>query len=179
MKDLTQAMAKQLLSYDADTGKFTWKNRERQHFKSERDWKIWNTKNAGKEAFTAKDAKGYSVGRIFGRACKAHRIAWLMTHGCHPDVIDHINGDPADNRAQNLRNVSHKANGRNTKLSANNSSGINGVFWDKKRQQWEAKIKVDGRSKHLGYFKSKEDAKAIRSRADNKFGFHENHGGVR
>lgn len=43
----------------------------------------------------------------------AHRIIWKMETGEDPDTIDHINGKRADNRMENMRNVTHKENLQN------------------------------------------------------------------
>lgn len=76
--------------------------------------------------------------------------------------IDHINGNPLDNRRSNLRHISHKDNSRNCKLSKNNTSGFNGVNWVKSKNKWRARIKHDYKNIFLGYFHDKEDAKSCR-----------------
>jgi hypothetical protein len=48
--------------------------------------------------------------------------------------------------------------------------------FDKRDQNYQARIKVNGKSKHLGYFKNKEEAIAAREAANIKYNFHENHG---
>ncbi|MFX4377260.1 HNH endonuclease, partial [Acinetobacter baumannii] len=41
-------------------------------------------------------------------------MAWLYVHGVHPTgQIDHIDGDPLNNRISNLRDVSHAVNQQN------------------------------------------------------------------
>lgn len=54
----------------------------------------------------------------------------------------------ADSRAKVI-----KARGRR-----NSSSKYKGVSWYKKSNKWVARIKVDGKDKHLGYFASEEEA---------------------
>lgn len=123
-----------------------------------------------------KQMDGYIKIGVNGRHYKAHRIAWLLIHGYWPEEIDHINGDGYDNRLSNLREVTHKENQRNQKLLSNNKSGTCGVFWKKQDSVWGAQIKINGRQKHLGYFKDKSDAILARKAADREHGFHENHG---
>lgn len=51
-----------------------------------------------------------------GRCQRAHRVIWLWVHRRWPKkgmVIDHINGDPADNRIENLREVTRSENSKN------------------------------------------------------------------
>jgi hypothetical protein len=89
--------------------------------------------------------------------------------------IDHINGNRQDNRIENLRDVPRSLNQRNSKLQNNNRSGVSGVFW--RANRWEARIYlVSGQRKHLGRFKTFEEAVAVRKQAEMECGYHENHG---
>jgi HNH endonuclease/AP2 domain len=90
--------------------------------------------------------------------------------------IDHINGDRDDNRWINLRQVTASVNMKNLPLPRTNKSGTPGVIWHKRDEKWQASIKVDRRTVHLGYFESKQDAIAARKVAERQYGFHPNHG---
>lgn len=105
---LTQEIVQELLTYDPETGKLFWNERKKEWFKSEGDWKSWNDRYAGEEAFTCLKDNGYKNGKLLGRSCVAHRIAWLYTYGKLPKEIEHINGDRSDNRLENLRKTSMK-----------------------------------------------------------------------
>jgi len=71
--------------------------------------------------------------------------------------VDHRNGNPLDNRRENLRVATHQQNQQNqTKVLAR--SGYKGVHQAHSRTGWTAKIKVDGVSQYLGTFKTSEDA---------------------
>lgn len=83
--------------------------------------------------------------------------------------IDHINGNPADNRLSNLRVVTHGENMRNTKFYINNTSGVKGVYWNKRERRWKAAISINDKTIHLGTFIRKEDAVAKRKDAENKY----------
>ena len=107
----TQAVVRELLDYSPMTGNFRWKRRKRKWFKSYRDWNAWNTRYAGKRAFTTGGPKLYSQGDIFGTAFPAHRIAFLWMTGRWPEPeTDHINGIRNDNRWSNLREVTVSQN---------------------------------------------------------------------
>ena len=100
-------------------------------------------------------------------------------HGEWPrHEIDHINGDPSDNRICNLRDVTHKVNGLNQKIPAHNKSGIIGVSWHNSTKKWAATITVSKKQLHLGVFDTIEQARDARSLAERKYGFHKNHGRV-
>lgn len=72
--------------------------------------------------------------------------------------VDHINGDTLDNRRANLRLATNAENLRNRGKNKNNTSGYKGVTWDKYRQKWQARIKVNGKLLDLGRFETAEDA---------------------
>lgn len=106
---------------------------------------------------------GYLRIKVDGATVLAHRIVWKMINGDEPDYIDHINGDRADNRIENLRPVSSSENKSNEKLRINSSSGFVGVTWHTptsptKTAKWVVKIAKDGKEKHIGYFVELKDA---------------------
>jgi len=113
-----------------------------------------------------------------GKRYSAHRLAWLMYYGKWPRAeIDHINGDSADNRIWNLRIATRAQNTMNTKRSACNTSGFKGVCWQTARKKWMAQIRINGKHRHLGYFKDPRIAHAAYCLAANRlFGEFANHG---
>lgn len=75
-------------------------------------------------------------------------------------MADHGNLQTLDNRRCNLRLASFSENNRNKAISRSNTSGLKGAFWHKGKKKWAAGIRVKGRSKHLGYFSTREAAHA-------------------
>lgn len=73
-------------------------------------------------------------------------------------VADHINGRRTDNRRCNLREATIQQNNINQGKKSHNTSGYRGVFLLKSRNRWFAKIVVNGKPRHLGYFDSAEEA---------------------
>ncbi|WWT39873.1 putative HNH endonuclease [Microcystis phage Mwe-JY08] len=69
---------------------------------------------AGKPA-GHKSNRGYVQVWAWGRLYLAHRIVWKMHHGDEPAILDHIDGDPANNRIENLRPASQVQNQANRK----------------------------------------------------------------
>ncbi len=85
--------------------------------------------------------------------------------------VDHINGNPLDNRKSNLRVTTHQQNGFNRKISKNNTSGYKGVSFDKRRNKYVANIKVNYKIIYLGgYETAKEAAIAYNEAAKIHFG---------
>ncbi|PZQ55793.1 MAG: hypothetical protein DI555_07135 [Novosphingobium pentaromativorans] len=163
------------LRYDPEIGKLFWLSRT--DIPDDRGRRIWNTRYAGREAFTALSPGGYLHGQINKVGFRAHRIIWAMVYGDCGDLdIDHINHDRADNRLTNLRAVPRIDNLRNKSLEPSNTSGVMGVGWCKRTCQWQSRIMVKQRTIHLGRFKDFDAAVAARKKAELLYGFHPNHG---
>tara|TARA_R110002051_G_scaffold316556_1_gene396316 strand:- start:4763 stop:5386 length:624 start_codon:yes stop_codon:yes gene_type:complete len=177
--ELALAGAAAFVDYDGEAGTFIWRERGREAFSSLCAWRSWNAKFAGKPAFTSTNAEGYAVGRIWGVRVKAHRLAWFLTHGRWPEFIDHIDGDRANNRVANLREVTRAENTRNAFMRKDNTSGHAGVHLHKASGKWRAHIHSHGRYVHLGLFDRFEDAVAARQSALPEHGFSDRHGEAR
>lgn len=121
--------------------------------------------------------RGYRLIKIDRKLYLAHRLVWLYVHGeFPPQFIDHINGDPSDNRIENLRSASASQNQRNKGMQQNNTSGVTGVGWDAPNNKWRVGIRAEGKDKTVGRFHLLSDAIAARKDAEIKYGFHANHG---
>ena len=154
---LTVEQLKDALTYDSDTGKFVWKTRPSRAVK------------AGDVAGCVEKRIGYVTIGIKGRIYKAHRLAWLYVYGQWPNgLIDHINGDKADNRIANLRDVFADSNSQNVRKSnSRNKSGFMGVIWF--QNKWRASMSVNGKSKWLGDYNTPEEAHQVYLEAKRKY----------
>lgn len=151
---ITQDRLKSLLTYDPDKGEFFWRvNR------------TGGTK-AGDRAGSF-DTERYLVMRVDGRYYRGHRLVWLYVHGQWPTHhLDHINGDPSDNRLANLREATPAQNGMNRRKDIRNKSGRTGVTWCATSKKWRADIGQNGRVSHLGRFNTLEAAILARDKAE-------------
>jgi hypothetical protein len=104
-----------LLDYQPDTGQFFWKARPPMMFRAsgryspDRRAASWNSKYAGREAFTASQPN--SGGRqavIDNSHFGAHRVAWKIAYGDEPEKIAAVNGDLSDCRLNNLSALPHR-----------------------------------------------------------------------
>lgn len=104
------------------------------------------------------DGKGHLYLRFRRSKYAVHRLAWFYVYGCWPtDLIDHINGDRADNRIANLREADVVLNGENQRKARSDSRiGVLGV--SPSRGRFKAQIKICGKSTYLGMFNTVEEA---------------------
>ena len=175
MTDLTAQHLKEVVHYDPQTGSFHWLDRPRSQFSTSQGYGAWRAKCLGREAGTP-TGQGYRRVSIDNRVYLAHRLAWLYVHGKWPSQnIDHINGDGADNRIANLRDVSNTENHKNLRLTKTNKSGVSGVRRTK-YGTWTAAIWDRARVIRLGSFETMAEAVAARKTAERDFGYHPNHG---
>jgi len=171
-EQLEQIELKKLLGYDKDTGVFVWKRREEVNWQSKR----FNTLFADKPAGST-DAHGYCIIMINGRSYKAHRLAWLYIHGYMPNQIDHANHNRSDNSMLNLSNSNPSGNAKNARLRADNKTGVAGVLL--RNGFYECCISNGEKTVHLHYGNDFFEACCARKSAENRLGFHPNHGSVK
>ena len=159
---VTQERLKELFTYSEETGEFTNRiNRGRAR----------KGNKAG-----GKMSHGYVRIVVDYEHLLLHRAAWLYTYGNLPKYIDHIDHNPSNNKLNNLREVTHQENMKNSGVRKNNTSGITGVSWCKITEGWRAIAYKNGKQKYLGSFKDKELAELVVTEARNKYGYHTNHG---
>ncbi len=144
---VTQDELKALFDYDAEHG-----------------WLIHKTNrpgttngSKGKKAGSSQ-SNGYEMMMINRRRYYMHQLVWLWHYNEVPHKLDHINGDRADNRVENLRPATDSQNGWNRKVHTNNSSGYTGVTKVKDRNKWVANVTHHGETFYLGRFDSPEEA---------------------
>jgi hypothetical protein len=101
---------------------------------------------------------GYQLASVDYGMYKLHRLIWLWHYGEFPEnQLDHIDGNPSNNRIENLRNATDAQNMQNQrKARANNKLGIQGVY--KVKNRFRAVLTTHGKGKHLGYFSTAEEA---------------------
>jgi hypothetical protein len=134
---------KQMLRYEPDTGLLFWTDAA-------------NKSVRGKRAGTFN--RGYVLVMYKSKFYKAHRIAWLLTHGSWPKkMIDHIDGNPSNNKLNNLRDVNNHINQCNRyKARVDSKSGLMGA--SPYRNKWRSQIKRNGVIKYLGVFNTAQEA---------------------
>lgn len=81
--------------------------------------------------------------------------------------VDHKDLDQLNNTRQNLRPATPQQNQANIGPQKNNKHGYKGVGFSNSvsEKPWRARIRVNNRLIHLGYFQTAEEAQAAYSRA--------------
>lgn len=146
-----------ILDFDPQTGEFVWCHRSRDEFKTPHEFGLFCKKYFGKKAGRP-DGLGYVAIGLCGRQYRAHRLAWLHFYGSWPTgCIDHLNGNRSDNRINNLRDVDVATNMQNIiSARSHSSTGILGV--SARGSRYVAQISVNRKKRHLGTFKTPEEA---------------------
>ena len=137
---MTPEYVRELLDYNPATGVFTWRV-------------LHSNMRSGQ---VAGNVSRYRTIKINRKHYLAHRLAWFVAFGAWPpNQIDHINGVRDDNRLVNLRLATQSENNANAK-TPKNKTGFKGVA--PHRKKWCARIRVNGRKRHLGLFDTPEAA---------------------
>jgi len=146
VQDLARDALRELLDYDPETGVFKWRKTGR-----------------GRKRVEAGAARrdGRVVIRINKKLYLRSRLAFLWMTGEWPGdrlEVDHIDGDPTNDRWDNLRLATSSQNKHNRRARKESRSGLKGAIWHERDQSWAARIMVDGRNLALGTFKTPEEA---------------------
>jgi hypothetical protein len=150
---------REYLAYDPETGELRWRKRPSNRVK------------VGDVAGTV-NALGYVQIALQGNLMLVHRVVWAFMIGVWPKhEIDHVNGDPGDNRWLNLRSATRAQNQANKKMRSDNTSGFKGVTFHKGAGKWMSRIQHNGRYHYCGLHDTPEKAhEAYMSKAKTLFG---------
>lgn len=150
---MTAELVRQLFAYDGESGELVWRKNV-----------LPRAKAGAVAGFISTD--GYRRIGFRGVVYLGHRLVWLYHNGAWPEkFLDHIDGNRANNRIENLRSASRTENNRNVSIQKNNKSGFKGVSLMKRDNVWVAQITVDRKNYYLGRFPTPEEAHEAYCRA--------------
>ena len=114
------------------------------------------------------NATGYKQVKIGRITHLCHHIVYKMVHNKEAVLLDHADGNRANNKIENLREVTVSQNAINSKKK-NNISGYKNVIWQKSRSNYIVKLHIDGKQKYIGEFKDVELADLVAQEARVKY----------
>lgn len=138
--------AKEVLDYYPETGEFVWIKPPKVHPR------LMNQVAGG-------NGSGYTMIKIDGQKYKAHRLAWLFMTGEWPEsYLDHKDGNPFNNKFDNLRLCDQSQNNGNRKRNFGKllPKGVRKI-----RNRYQARIKVNGKAVALGTYSTPEEAQYV------------------
>lgn len=91
-------------------------------------------------------------GRYYFIDSKGHKLHSLLLDVPKGFEVDHIDLNTLDNRKKNLRICTHQQNQINQPLQKNNTSGFTGVRYYPARKKYVARLKLNKKDIHLGYY---------------------------
>ena len=142
--EISQEELKKYLKYDSETGIFIWVMLPSRRVKRE--------SQAG-----YKNKLGYIEIRFKGDLYLAHRLAWFLHFKEWPKgQIDHIDGNPTNNRISNLRDVDERANHQNQKKHRNGNKV--GASFNNLQKKWTSFIYYERKAHYLGRFDTEQEA---------------------
>lgn len=150
-KGVTAEQVRTLFDFDEGTGQLVWRPPH-------------GSRSAGKPAGSI-DRAGYVIVKINRKKHLGHRLVWMYQHGDDvPSLIDHIDGNKANNRPTNLRPANSVLNGENRRrASARSNTGLLGVQDQSRycvKNPFKASIKANGKTHRLGAFPTAQAAHA-------------------
>ena len=84
-------------------------------------------------------------------------------------IIDHIDGNTANNNVNNLRYVSHSENmlNKNNKIRSDNTSGERNIYFVKQKNKWTFNHMINGKNINCGFYDTKEEA--VKAKETNQY----------
>lgn len=110
------------------------------------------------------------LGIVYADARDGDKKISMHRYLCNPGPgkeTDHLDGDGLNNRRANLRSVTSKQNNNNRRLSSRNTSGENGISWNRKDEGWLLRWREDGKAVSKCFFvrpRGSETLKGIQKR---------------
>jgi hypothetical protein len=136
-------------------------------------WKVKPSKHSRTSKVFAKAGhlkpNKYTTIGIDGKMYPLHRVVYKMFNGDFDGFIDHIDGNPSNNKIENLRVATPAQNQSNAKLRKDNTSGCKGVSFDKSKNKWKVRLQVNNKPILLGNFEDFEFAELVMLEARQKF----------
>ena len=100
--------------------------------------------------------RGYRRVAVLGRKHLVHRVVYFMVTGGQPECVDHIDGDPSNNKLSNLRSATKSQNCHHQVNKEVKGYKIN------HNGKYQPYVSECGKYKSLGDFETIEEALEVR-----------------
>ena len=158
-KELTHKYLKQCIDYNPETGEFKWKITESNNIYGNDAFCVHTDRNNVITLRTVILCKGYMTNRLI--------VFWMTGYMPSPNrIVMNI-----DNNALNLKWSNIKVGSQSEANMKNRNIGnlaSKGVYFNKKCNKYCAQIKINGKQKYLGLFKTEAEAHAAYMKAARK-----------
>lgn len=131
-------------------------------------WKVRPAQRVKINDIAGSFSAGYKQVYIKSKPYKSHRIIFMMHYGYAPDQIDHIDGNPSNNKIENLRGVTNSQNQLNRKTSSTSRTGVKGISLSSSNK-FVVRISINQKDKYFGSFDNLELAELVAQEARNKY----------
>jgi hypothetical protein len=103
---------------------------------------------------------GYRFQKLGDKMFSVHRLVaeYFIEKPKDKNIVNHKDFNILNNNVSNLEWVSQRENSHHYTLTRNRTSKYIGVCFDKERNKWKSRIKVDGKTINLGRFNSELEA---------------------
>ena len=131
-----------------ETGKIYWND------------KAYHESKRGKEAGSIVcEEYPYTKIKYKGKNYMRHRIIFYYVYGYLPIIVDHKNGIDNGDHIENLQESDPVHNIlKKNKTSKIKTTASKGVDYRASRKKYRAQIRIDGKTKHIGYYDTEEQA---------------------
>lgn len=151
--ELTHEELTRILSYNKETGIFTWRE------------KTCKCVVIGKIAGNRNKVSDYIEIKIRGKQYKAHRLAWFYVHGVWPEnLIDHKDTIRHHNWISNLRESNHSLNAQNHQkpnITNRSASNVPGVKYRAERKKWRVSLTINKKETYFGHYDTQLEAESV------------------
>ena len=121
-----------------------------------------SVKRPGDVVATVPDPLGYQYVTWRRKHYAVHRVVFLLAYGYLPDCVDHIDNNPSNNRAENLRAATRLQNQHNRRANASSKTGVKNVT--PHQGKWQVRFSIARKTYHFGCYATLEEAAAVAAR---------------
>ena len=133
-------------------------------------WKISRGGSAKKGSVAGRKVKqNYTQIEVDRKTYYLHRLVFIYHNGYCPKILDHIDGNPDNNKLENLREATMSENQMNSKLNVNSSTKMKNVNWNTEANKYRVELSVNGKNKFIGYYNDPELAELVAIEARDKY----------